>query len=644
VDEILNRSTGLDAYRRDDPLTGQILAHYRFNLNRMVGMARSVGARVVLVTVPVNKKDFGPFKSQSGDQADPDARERVRTLITRGEAAIARNDLQAARESLELAVETDPRHAESHYRLGRVLLALGHTALAEASLRRAIVEDVCPLRALPAINEILHEVAEEHEVALLDFEDLLEGRMQAEHGHRSTGDEYFLDHVHPTVEANGLLARALVDRMAAEGLARVEAGWHDRVGGAVISEVLARADDEARAVAFKNLSKVLIWAGKTREAERYVRRAEELLADDWEVHYNAGVVDMENGEPDRALDRFAEAVRLNPGAADAHAYLGTALAELGRVDEAIAAGERAVSSAPDRATAHNNLAISYTEAGRISEAREAAAQAVRLRPDFAEAHNSLGNALFAAGRLDDALASYDRAVELLPAYVEALVNRGLLLGAQERLDEAATAFTRALRHDAQAVGAHVGLGRARLGQGDVAAAIVSFRRAVSVDGTRDVPHEWLTRSLLQAGRGGDARQALAVGLAAAPESPGLLNLSAQLAATEQRFDEAIGLLRRALAALPLAHESTVAADELHSTLANLLILTNRIEPGRSHLRQALALNPDNVRALNDLGLVYEHDGRLPRALEQYQRAVQLDAGFEPAARNLERVRRQLAAR
>jgi hypothetical protein len=64
VDTILARSVGPQDYHRDDGFRDQVIAHYRFNMDRMLKMARSAGVEVILVTPASNLKDCSPFKSE----------------------------------------------------------------------------------------------------------------------------------------------------------------------------------------------------------------------------------------------------------------------------------------------------------------------------------------------------------------------------------------------------------------------------------------------------------------------------------------------------------------------------------------------------------------------------------------------------
>ena len=643
VEEILNRSTGLAAYYRDDALREQILSHFRFNLGRMENMARAGGAEMILVTIPVNEKDFPPFKSQFTEGLDEAERRRIRTLLDRAKNALEDGEGENAKTLLLEAVEIDPRYADTHYLLGRAWLALEAYDQAERAFLTAIEEDVCPLRALAGMNEAIIEIAQRADVPGVDFREALRTKARRESGDGMLGDEFFLDHVHPTVATNGLLARALTEEMSELGILDLSPDWHDRLGLTVIAEVEGRADAEAHARAYKNLSKVLIWAGKKEKAERYARLAEELLGEDWEVQYNSGVVNLEAGDYQAAIASFQEAIRLEPGAALAYDYLSAVYLEVGKLDEAIAYGEKAVEIDPSLAIVHSNLAASYIAKGELERARKAALKALEVDPEFADAYNNLGNAYFAMGRFDDALESYEKTIELQPKYADALVNRGLVLGQKERFKEAIASFSKALEIDSNSPSAYMGLGKAYLSLRRPAKAASSFESVIELEEGNAEAYEWLAKSHFAERRLDKGKEALARGLRVSPENPLLHHLYGQVLAGEERFDDAIQHFKRAIAASTGPNGQALARDVLHHSLATALLASGRAEEGLTELKGAASINPANPMVESDLGLVYESLGQLEEALEHYQRALELEPRFAAAEESVKRVKARMGS-
>ena len=114
---------------------------------------------------------------------------------------------------------------------------------ARTAFQNALDEDVCPLRALTETREITAEVAASHGVPLVRWADYLETR--AENG--IAGDDMFHDHVHPTIEANRLLAILIIEQMEQEGLLDFDAGWNEAAIEGVARRVESRIDPEEHA-------------------------------------------------------------------------------------------------------------------------------------------------------------------------------------------------------------------------------------------------------------------------------------------------------------------------------------------------------------------------------------------------------------
>ena len=67
--------------------------------------------------------------------------------------------MEESLETLDTAAAIDGLFAETHYERGQTLLGLGRTEEAKAAFQRALEEDVCPLRSLPEMNDIVRDVA-----------------------------------------------------------------------------------------------------------------------------------------------------------------------------------------------------------------------------------------------------------------------------------------------------------------------------------------------------------------------------------------------------------------------------------------------------------------------------------------------------
>jgi len=420
VDAILDRSVGPDAYTRDDKLRRQVLEHLRFNLDRMIGIARRAGAEPILVVPASNRRDCSPFKSEFSADTSPEDRDRWWTRFDAGREALDVGRYSDARAQFEQAVVIDPRRADSLYWLGRAREAVGDSEAAGRAFDRARDEDVCPLRALGVVAGIVREVAEKHGVAVVDFPGIL--RATAKGAGDPFGETYFLDHVHPTIEGHRLLAAGIYDTMRSRGLvAAAESGPEDLA--AVREEVLAAVDRHKHATALRNLAKVLSWAGKTEDAARAARLALAELREDAECSFILGTEASEFGHWGDAIEHYRDALRREPEYTKARNNLGIALARTGWLEEAVAAYEHVLRDAPDHRNARFNLANALSRLGRLDAAVAVYLEVLRSDPDDADAHFNLARAYEKRGDYGPAAEHY-RAV-LVHEPEDAAVHRAL---------------------------------------------------------------------------------------------------------------------------------------------------------------------------------------------------------------------------
>ncbi|MBI3545964.1 MAG: tetratricopeptide repeat protein [Gammaproteobacteria bacterium] len=144
-------------------------------------------------------------------------------------------------------------------------------------------------------------------------------------------------------------------------------------------------------------------AGLLREQKRFAEMREMFeaalvhLPQDAFLHYNLGLVLVELGDRQKALDSFQAAIALNPRFAEAHYSLG----------------------------------LQYNVVDNYSSAVIHFERAIALNPNYLDARRALGDTLLRMGQPTEAIACYDRALAVAPNDVMAHGSRAicnLLLG------------------------------------------------------------------------------------------------------------------------------------------------------------------------------------------------------------------------
>jgi len=93
-----------------------------------------------------------------------------------------------------------------------------------------------------------------------------------------------------------------------------------------------------------------------------------------------GVIEMENGSPEKAIQLIKRSAALDPEAYEPHYYLGRTLAHLGRYEEAAAAFRKALEIQPDLLPVLEELGSTLQSLGRQDQAKEVFRHAIALDP------------------------------------------------------------------------------------------------------------------------------------------------------------------------------------------------------------------------------------------------------------------------
>ncbi|MHC4352120.1 MAG: tetratricopeptide repeat protein, partial [Planctomycetota bacterium] len=417
VDAVLDNSVGPEAYHRDDAMRDAVLEHFRASLKRMTRIGQQAGAGIIFVTPASNIGDFSPFKAEPSAGLDAARIHQINLLKQSVTESLDKREPARAADLAAQALAIDPRDAELLFLQGRALRALGRIEEARRAFIAARDEDIAPLRALTPVLGIVADVARGNGTGLVDFARMIEERS----ADRIAVEEFFLDHVHPSIEANRMLALALVDEMIRMEAVTPASTWSDVVISEITERVKSSVDEAANAKALTNLSRVLTWAGKQDEALRLADRAMSMTSDHHTVFQKATVL-VRAGRYVEALPYSAQAARLMPKIATVRRAHGILLAELGRNAEARVELETAARLDPTMTGLYYHLGLVLSHLGRTNEAEKTYRKALELEPDNANACNNLGLLLARRGDLEAAMDLFERAVAIEPRHPNAVGN------------------------------------------------------------------------------------------------------------------------------------------------------------------------------------------------------------------------------
>jgi protein O-GlcNAc transferase len=221
-------------------------------------------------------------------------------------------------------------------------------------------------------------------------------------------------------------------------------------------------------------------AGNLAEAEKACRQVLSQQPKNADALHMLGVIALQVGKPDLAVELLRQAIAIHPAVADFHVNLANALRARGLLSEAIAADREAIRLNPRHAQARNNLANSLYGLGRLDEAIAAYRQALQVAPGLAEAHHNLGRALADRGLFEQSIEAFRQAVRLKPDYVGARNNMGNALRESGRMDESIAEYRQAIQLQPDDATYHNNLGIALRESGLLDDAVASFRTAIGL--------------------------------------------------------------------------------------------------------------------------------------------------------------------
>lgn len=273
--------------------------------------------------------------------------------------------------------------------------------------------------------------------------------------------------------------------------------------------------------------------GGLAEAEAHYRRVLTANPHHLDAMHMMGVMALQVGKIDAAVQLLSEAARLMPTDAAIASNLASALRRAGRLEDALASVCRAVERAPGFTDARQNLvnileglnrhgeaaaaieelmAISGPSVDlylRLASLRIACSQAeeaidilydlLGMDPLSTAAYTNLGVAFRRLGRVDEAMAVYRTGLTLAPNDPGLLNNYGIALKELDRQEEAVDCFRRALAAQPSAANTWLNLSLAENDLMQVDQAILAARRSVAADPGLPPAHTALSMALLMRG-------------------------------------------------------------------------------------------------------------------------------------------------
>jgi len=237
-------------------------------------------------------------------------------------------------------------------------------------------------------------------------------------------------------------------------------------------------------------------------------------------------------------------------------------------DDALSIYQKLALLRPEDPLVRFHLGKAYLERGLLDQAIFELDMATSLDPKRVEGFVLLGRALRLKGQYDLAIAKLRAATLLDPSSVDALIELGICWDQRGFYERARHAYRQALRLRPKDPDIYNNLGVSYLYEGDVENALKHLKKAWELD----------------------------------PTNPQTNNNLALIAARRRQYDLAFEYFAR-------AHGVAIA----HSNVGYLLLRDGELEKAIAHLREAVRLRPNSLRALAHLESALRLSGRVAEA-------------------------------
>ena len=216
--------------------------------------------------------------------------------------------------------------------------------------------------------------------------------------------------------------------------------------------------NEQLGIAFENLAPLHPEKGYRDSAERYYKRALEIVPSKAATNSNLAKIYFDRGDIQLAKYYYMESIKydaifadgyfnlgscygmlqmydssfyyynkcleLQPERAECYTYMGLSYANTGDFDKAVKMYEKGIELKPNLGSTYVLAAKTYITMGQWNNAERVTNQAIAAAPFFGEIYFVKGLIETNKGQIEEAMASHKRCLELIPDYAESYVELG----------------------------------------------------------------------------------------------------------------------------------------------------------------------------------------------------------------------------
>jgi len=404
-------------------------------------------------------------------------------------------------------------------------------------------------------------------------------------------------------------------------------------------------------------------------------------------HFAAGQVEQAVGELENAVD-------LGQGLVQADVMLVLTLIQQKAYDQAADKARRLAKKMPNNPMPDNLLGAVYLAKGDLETARKHWLNALKIQPDYTTAMANMAKLDAKNGRYKEAEKWYQQVLSKDASNLEALLGLAQLAQMQNDFDKAVVWLNTAQEKNPDAIEPSLKRAEYELSKGntksaydivrglkykhpnnrmvlrslgviqikaeDISGAIATFRELVSKDETQAESYHLLAQALANSGDTVAARSEWETALKLSPDYLDAAAAQAYLAFKEGRYKETLELARKiqsthnqssigyqlegdAYSGLKDASKANLAYQSAYQTEPNAYLARRIFQTYRqvgnkgkaeSKLQSWLKQNPDDADAWTLLGMAYQEDGEVEKAITAFETAYKINKSNAIAVNNL----------
>ena len=379
------------------------------------------------------------------------------------------------------------------------------------------------------------------------------------------------------------------------------------------SPLLAQGTTSSQSAAALQRAEELIQQGLFEQARAII--GEQLTENRANVEaYNLlGIVYTDEKDYDHALEAFQLALKLVPGSTKTHNNLGNLYVAQQKFDLAEKEFTKVLSTAPANRDANYNL-------GLVLLAKGAPVAAIRhfqlVHPPTVETQFNLVRAYFQAGKTTEALKT---ARELSAAHqqdVQLHFTLGVLLANAKQYKSAQLELEQANALKPETFEILHNLGQAYLRGHEDAKAEFTLKRALKLNPDSAETIYLLAQAYSEQSRPSDALDLLVRAHKMAPQNTDVIFLMARVSMAQNYFEDAIPLLESGLKIDP-------ERADLRAALGESYFMAGKTEKAIEEFQKLIELDP-SARSYAFMGLSYRHMGRFDEARKYFEEGLKKD--------------------